>query len=349
MLKPLICLLLLFYPLEAPPLQELFHETRPAMGTTFAVYLYAPDQTAAEELFELAFQETERIEAALSNYRPTSELSRINRLAGSGPVTTDPEVFGLIERSLELSRRTAGAFDITVGPLMKAWGFFRGRGRLPSEGELARARAGTGWRFVELDRRGRTIRFLHPEIELDLGAIGKGYALDRVAAVLRAQGTRNALVSAGQSSYAALGAPPNETGWPVHVPNPIDQGERLSTIFLNDRSLSTSGSTEKFFTLEGRKYCHIIDPRSGYPVEEVTQVTVLFSSAEVADALSTSLFVLGPDTARSITESYAGASVLMVTRVEGAVDRTEVVALDWPGKSYIKAREPLPRKELEEQ
>jgi thiamine biosynthesis lipoprotein len=337
MVKLLFYIALLSQIHQPPRSRNLFHETRPAMGTSFEVYLYAPDRAAAKELFELVFVEVERLEGALSNYRPSSEISRINRLAGRQKVTTDPEIFGLIERSLAFSRQTTGAFDITVGPLTKAWGFFRGQGGLPSEKELVRARARTGWRFVELDVDSRMIRFLRPDIELDLGGVGKGYALDRVAAVLEARGVQTALVSAGQSSYLALGAPPGEKGWLVHVPHPEDRSKRLSSVFLKDEALSTSGSTEKFFELEGRRYSHIINPRTGYPVEGIVQVTVSSSTAESADALSTSLFVLGPKNGRELLDTHGGASALIV-KMDEALDQTEVITIDWPGQSLTESK-----------
>src|SRR5215471_10841057 len=155
--------------------EQLFVESRQAMGTTFTIYLYAADGERASQYFDAAFEEIERLDEALSNYRASSELSRINRLAGHEPVTTDPEVFQLLERSLDYGRRSGGAFDITVGPLMRAWGFFRGQGRYPAADDLSKARASVGWQHVVLDPATRTVRFLVPGLELDLDGIGKGH------------------------------------------------------------------------------------------------------------------------------------------------------------------------------
>src|SRR5215510_6436161 len=187
------------------------------MGTSFEIYLYAPNCERASELFEEAFGEIERVETVLSNYRSSSELSRINASAANGPVITDPEVFALLARAFDYSQRTDGAFDVTVGKLMKAWGFFRGAGRYPSNEELERAREQTGWQNVKLDKRTRSVYFLKGGIELDLGGIGKGYALDRVAALLREAGVTAALISSGSSSIFAIGAPPGKAGWLVRV------------------------------------------------------------------------------------------------------------------------------------
>lgn len=145
------------------------------------------------------FEEIDRLDEALSNYRETSELSRINRLAAKEPVTTDPEVFQLLQRSLDFNRQSNGAFDITVGPLMRAWGFFRGQGRYPTAAELEQARSRVGWQNIKLDAKSRTVRFLISGLELDLGGIGKGYAIDRAVSVLREAGVKSAFVDSGSS------------------------------------------------------------------------------------------------------------------------------------------------------
>lgn len=312
--------------------ETLFSESRPAMGTTFDVYLYAEDRARADALFEAAFEEIERVEATFSNYRPTSELSRINARAATAPVVTDPEVFELLERAFAFSRLSDGAFDMTVGRLMKSWGFFRGAGRYPTDAELKRALQETGWQRVQLDAAARTIRFTAPGIELDPGGIGKGYALDRVAALLRDAGVTSALLSSGSSSVYALGAPPGKTGWPVRVPDPLNRARVLSTVVLKDQSLSTSGNYEKFFRLGGRTYCHIMNPRTGRPVEGVLQTTVVADEATDSDALSTAVFVLGPSRAASLVERTKGAAALVVTDMKGA---GRVVEIRWPGAKAV--------------
>jgi len=297
------------------------------MGTTVEVYLYAPSSVRAAALLEAAFAEVERVEAALSNYRPTSELSRINAAAATAPVTTDPEVFGLIARALDYSRRSEGAFDITVGPLVKAWGFFDGAGRYPSDDELADARARSGWRQVDLDETTRRVRFLAPGLELDLGAIGKGWALDCAAATLRRNGVRAALLSAGQSTYYAIGAPPHERGWPIHVTDPQDTTRTLSTALLRDQALSTSGTGEQSFELGGQRYSHIVDPRTGQPVAGMAQVTVTAPTATDSDALATAIFVLGPERATELIRGPPAGAALLVMEASG---EGRVLALDWP-------------------
>ena len=296
------------------------------MGTVFAIHLYAESELQALSFFEVAFEEVERLEETLSKFRPSSEICRINRLAATQPVTTDPEVFSLIDRSLRYSEQTAGAFDITVGPLMRTWGFFRAEGHLPNAEELSAARERTGFDKVFLDRGTRTISFVVPTMELDLGAIGKGYAVDQAVEILREEGTRAALVVAGSSTVYALGAPPGEEGWKIHVPDPVDRTRKISSVKLCDQAISTSGSYERFFELDGRRYCHVMDPRTGMPVEGVLQSTLIGSDGAMTDAISNALFVLGVD-GNKLLSKFEGVSALSVL-TDGPAHR--ILKWNWP-------------------
>ena len=313
------------YSLAAP---GLFVQSRPAMGTTFTIYLYARDAQHATATFDTAFEEIERLEQALSNYRLSSELSRINQMAAQQEVTTDPEVFGLIRASLDYSRRSDGAFDITVGPLMRAWGFFRGQGHYPVPGELEHARLSVGWQKVKLNAAKHSVRFTTPGVELDLGAIGKGYAVDRVVQLIRDAGITSAFVDAGSSTLYALGAQPGSSGWLINVAKPGDRAQTVSTVILRDESLSTSGSYEKFFRLDGRIYCHIMDPRTGKPVEKVLQTSVIASDGTTTDALSTSIFVLGPTAGKKLLKSVPHVSALWIL---GGPQSLDIAAWNWHG------------------
>ncbi len=323
--------------LQQEPALSLFHDERPAMGSSFEVFVYSPDRTRATALFDAAFAEIERVESNLSTYRATSELTRINRSAGTRPVTTDPETFDLLRRSIDYSRRTDGAFDVSVGRLMSAWGFFRGNGKYPSDRELADARRRTGWSGVELDATARTVSFRHPELALDLGAVGKGYALDRVAEKLRRLGVRRALLGAAQSTYVAIGAPVGEQGWPIDVPDPLDRAKVISRVALRDASLSTSGSYEKFFELDGKTYAHIIDPRTGRPAEDMLQATVVAATGERSDVAATAAFVGGPARAAEYLAGLDAAGALLVT---GSAAAPRVLRIDWPGTDELGTDEP---------
>jgi thiamine biosynthesis lipoprotein len=247
-----------------------------AMGSTYSIALYGYDRVKMEAAADAAFDEVRRLDELLSNYQPGSQWSEVNRNAGFGPVKVSPELFQLLSACLEYSRESEGAFDITVGPLMKVWGFYKGSGHLPHKPEIAAALAKVGYRHILLDRAAQTVRFDRPGVELDPGGVGKGYAVDRMVEVLRQNGVQIALVAGSGSSIYGMGAPPDEPrGWPVKIKDPWDNRQTLAEVWLKDNSLSTSGSYEKFFRAEGKIYAHIMDPRTGYPAQGSVSVSVV--------------------------------------------------------------------------
>jgi len=265
------------------------------MGATFIVVAYAEQERTLTEGMEAAFAEVGRLDRMLSNYRPESEWSRVNREAAQAPVQVSPELFQLLEYCGEVYRGSQGTFDITVGPLMRVWGFFRGTGRLPSPGEVSAAEQKVGFRNVRLDAASHTVRFLKPGVELDPGGIGKGYAVDRMIARLKDLGIRSAMVTAGGSSIYGLGTPPDDTGWTVKIRHPRAYKNNVAEIKLKDESLSTSGDYEKFFEAEGKMYSHIMDPRTGYPATGVLSASVIAPRTLVSEAWTKPLFILGRD------------------------------------------------------
>ena len=266
-----------------------------AMGTVYTIVVYGRDEAYLSEVVTEAFERIDQLDEQMSNYNPESEISVINRQAARQPVRVEPKLFHLIQQALRYSRETDGAFDPTVGPLMKRWGFFRGHGQLPSQAQIAQALRCVGYQNIRLDVKNRTIRFEKGGIELDLGAIAKGYTVDRVVDILRSNGITTALVSSGTSSIYALGSPPGDQGWKVTVRDPYDRNKPGDVFHLQNWSLSVSGNYEKFFTIGGKTYCHIMDPRTGQPVQGMLSTAVLAPSATESDGLSTTFFVLGPD------------------------------------------------------
>jgi thiamine biosynthesis lipoprotein len=247
-----------------------------AMGATFSVVLYGLDRASMNQAIDAAFEEAHRLDALLSNYRPASEWSRINREAAVRPVAVSPELFRILSDCIGYSRASEGTFDLTVGPLMRAWGFSGGGRHVPSPEQIREALERVGYRHVQLNARKRTVHFDRPGVEIDPGGVGKGYAVDRMVEVLRARGIRNALVAASGSSVFGLGNPPEEPrGWPISIADPWDHRKNAAQVFLKDLSLSTSGSYEKSFRADGRRYSHIMDPRRGVPSESTVQVTVI--------------------------------------------------------------------------
>ena len=247
-----------------------------AMGTTFSVALYGFDRVKMETAADAALEEARRLDEMLSNYRPESEWSQVNRLAGGKPLKVSQEMFDLLAAAVQYSRQSEGAFDISVGPLMKVWGFYKGSGHLPHRAEVAAALTNVGYRHIHLDAGAGTVWFDRPGVELDPGGIGKGYAVDKMVDILKRYGVETALVAGSDSSIYAMGAPPAEPrGWAVEIKDPWNQSRTAATVFLKDTSLSTSGSYEKFFRAEGRIYAHIMDPRTGYPARGSVAVSVI--------------------------------------------------------------------------
>lgn len=285
--------------LAAPPLERLEFSAA-IMGSEFRIACYAPNRKLAAGAVTAAFDEVRRVDALLSHYKPESELSRINRNAARGPVRVSREMADLLATCLRYSSATEGAFDITVGALVKAWGFYQGRGSLPGLWTLWRARWNTGFQHVQVDQTGRTVRFLRSGLSLDPGGIGKGYAVDRAVEVLRGYGIERALVSSGTSSIYAMGAPPGKAaGWRVTVRGPASPDSKTATVSLRDKALSTSGTYEKFFEANGRRYGHILDPRTGRPAAGPSAVSVIGPLTTDTEVWATALIVNGEEWART--------------------------------------------------
>ena len=289
---------------QSGPLHH-YEATRLSMACVYAIEAYGSDAAALPRIVEEAFDEVDRIDRLMSHYKADSPLSRINREAASHPVTVEPELFDFIADAMRYNRESGGAFDITVGPLMKAWGFFRGEGHLPPAAELAAARRLVGRGHVILDLDARTIRFDAPGVELDLGGIAKGYAVDRAIRVLAERHVAAALVSSGGSTVYGLGAPPGRAGWDVTIQDPIDSGKAGLTVTLKDRALSIAGRSEKWFESGGVRYSHIMDPRTGWPVQGVLAVAVRTRTGTTGDALDDAFFVMGLERSRAYLRTLA--------------------------------------------
>lgn len=300
---------------------------RRAMNTRFELVLCGEREVALRAAGEEALDEIERLEARLSLFRPTSEIARLNRDAATRPVKVSPPVFHLLARARDLWRRSGGAFDPTVGPLMRLWGFRDAEAPEPTPAALAAARAATGMDKVELNPADFTVRFLHPCLALDLGAIGKGYALDCAVEILRDAGVTSALIHGGTSSVYALGRMPEGRPWKVAVPAPApadpapstapaadsDAGHPLAEFELVDESLGVSAVSGRWVRQGGRVRGHVLDPRTGEPVHRAALAAVVLREATESDALSTALLVLG----------HEGLSTLRA-------HRPDLRALVWP-------------------
>lgn len=263
------------------------------MATRFEIALHGANPVALRAAGEEALDEIERVEAQLSLYRASSEVALLNREAQQRPVRVTPALFQLLARALALARETGGAFDPTIAPLVRAWGFMGGaeNGAVPEPAALVEARANVGHQHIELDADKLTVRFTRAGVMLDLGAIGKGHAVDRAAAVLRAAGVENALIHGGTSTSFALGRQPEDAPWKVAIiaPNQDLSAPPLAVVELENESLSVSAVWGRSFRVGEKTYGHIMDPRTGAPAEGARLAAVVLPGATDTDALSTAL------------------------------------------------------------
>jgi thiamine biosynthesis lipoprotein len=308
-------------------LQPLMSLRRRAMACEFEVQLATGRDADAVECVLDALDLVETLEAQMTIYRTDSEVLRINRMATLRPVTVESRLFALFQMAAQLQRDTNGAFDITTGPLSEAWGFSRREGRMPSDAEIAAALKRVGMHHVELDAATQTVAFCQPGVSLHLNCIGKGHALDRMAELLTEGDVGDVLLHGGRSSVLARGDCPGngQKGWTIGLRHPLRPEERLGEFVLADQSLGTSGSATQSFVHDGRRYGHLLDPRTGWPAEGVFTATVLAPTAAEADALSTAFYILGP---AGTTEYCAArpeiAAVLVCPAAEGSDGDGEV-------------------------
>jgi thiamine biosynthesis lipoprotein len=279
---------------EAPREMLRLEQSAEAMGSAYSIAVYGFDRQQMEAAVNAAFDEVRQLDGMLSNYKPDSEWSEVNREAAQHPVHVSPELFRLLAACLEYSRESQGAFDISVGPLMKVWGFYKGTGRLPHRAEVLAALEHVGYQHVHLDAPRQTVSFDRPGVELDPGGIGKGYAVDRMIEVLKRKEISTALVSASGSSIYGLGAPPNEPhGWRIMIRDPKNERKSVAQVFLKNESLSTSGNYEKFFVAEGHVYSHIMDPRTGFPAPGMLSVSIVTPHTIDSEAWCKPYFING--------------------------------------------------------
>ena len=289
---------------------------RRAMACQFQVFLNAGEYPDDSEVAIEALDRIDELEAMLTVYRDDSEVAHLNQWAATEEVAISAELSELLELSLKLYDATEGAFDVTAGPLSEVWGLARRSGSMPASEAINAALANVGSNHLRFNRKKQLLRFLQPGLVVNFGGIGKGYALDLAAEKLLAARIENFLFHGGRSSVLARGARASGKGnraWSVGLIDPLRPERRLAEIFLGEQALSTSGSQTQSFHFQGRRYGHILDPRTGQPAgEEMLSVTVLDSRAARADALSTALFVLGPEQARDYCKCHPETAAILV-------------------------------------
>lgn len=300
---------------EAVP-DELIRAGRPAMACLFEIFLPTRDRSRIMTVHR-ALDLIQELEGQMTVFRDDSEVALLNRRAFEHPVAAESGLFELLRLGARISRETGGAFDMTAGPLWKVWGFARRRGAVPEPKAVEKARSRVGSCFLELDPSAGTVRFRRRGLELNLGAIGKGYALDRAGRLLKREGLGSALLHAGHSSILALGEGPEKespSGWKVSIRDPLARNGPLATVQLRNRALSTSGVGEQFFQAGDRRYGHVLDPRTGHPVEKNLAATALAPSAAEADALSTAFLVMDLEDILSYCRRRRGTGAVVVAK-----------------------------------
>jgi len=306
-----------------------------AMATRFELVLHGERPASLRAAGEEALRLVEELEAQLSLFRSGSEIAHLNARAAREPVRVTPALFALLQHARKLHRESQGAFDITVAPLVRCWGFMGGQGRLPGPEEIAEAHAKVGMDLVRLNPSDYTVQFDREGVMLDLGAIGKGYAIECAAEVLREAGVTSALLHGGTSTVQAIGQPPAGECWKVAIEMPPTKGggqpTLLATVPLEDQAMSISGIKDHCFEAGGKTFGHVIDPRSGETAQGAILTAVILPSATETDALSTALLTLGQAGHKAIASLRPGMRTLVVSGSGGEVDvHAQGIAVQWP-------------------
>jgi thiamine biosynthesis lipoprotein len=301
-----------------------FEYSEVAMGVRARIVLYAKDEATAHRAAQAAYDRIAYLEDIMSDYRPASELSRLSAKSGGPAVKITPELLFILTKSQDLSRRSDGAFDVTVGPVVKLWRTARKSGQMPTKAELDAARKLVGWRKVHLDAKAGTVKLDTPGMELDLGGIAKGYACDEAIRVLKQRGIASALVEMG-GDIVVSAAPPGKKGWQIEIANatvncrgeafadkPVPVARSVRECFaptISNAAVSSSGDTEQYVEIGGKRYSHIVDPRTGLGLTDRIAVTVVAPNGVTSDGLSTAISVLGAKRGKTLANTYPGVTV----------------------------------------
>jgi thiamine biosynthesis lipoprotein len=296
----------------AEPELKRFSYTEPHMGTLFKVTLYAADEETANKASKAAFARVADLNRIMSDYDPSSELMQLCAKAGGDPVKVSEELFFVLSKADEVSRKSDGAFDVTVGPVVRLWRQARKEKKMPDAEKLEQARALVGYKNVKLDEKNRTVQLLKADMRLDLGGIAKGYAADEILAVLKKHGITRALAAAG-GDIAVSGPPPDAKGWKIEIAALGEDDARAArTLILRDAGVSTSGDAEQYVEIDGKRYSHIVDPKTGIGLVGRMSATVVAKNGITADSHTKIIAVLGTEKGFPIIEATDGTSARFV-------------------------------------
>jgi thiamine biosynthesis lipoprotein len=319
----------------AEPVLKRYAFTEAHMGTRFKILIYAPDEDAAKRGGKAAFARVAELNGIMSDYLETSELMRLCRKAGGEPVPVSEDLFTVLSRAQEVSRRSDGAFDVTIGPVVRMWRRARFRKTLPTEEQRAEALALVGFEKMKLDAAKKTVQLVKEGMKLDLGGIAKGYAADQALLVLKKQGLTRALVAAG-GDIAVSDAPPGEAGWKVGIA-PLDdpESEPKRFVILKHGAVSTSGDAEQYVEIGGVRYSHIADPKTGLGLVGRMSATVVAKDGTTADAMTKVVAILGAKKGFPIVDATEGAAAMFIRKT----DKGEVVEMTKRFKELVKDKE----------
>ncbi len=297
--------------------QQVFKKKKNLLGSPFEITVVATDSIQANVYTELAISEVKRIENLISDWIPTTQISKVNQNAGISPVKVDLEVFELVKRAINISKLTDGAFDISYASMDKIWKFDGSMKEMPTTESIKKSVEKVGYQNIVLNENDTSIFLKYPGMKLGLGGIGQGYIADKIKVLLQENGCTSGLVNVS-GDINTWGKQPNGKDWTVGIVNPLNKNKVFATFPLNDSAVETSGSYEKYVTFNGKLYSHIIDPRTGYPASGIVSVSVFAKQTELADALATGIFVLGIEVGLDLVNQLKGIGCIIVDE-KGAI------------------------------
>ncbi len=281
------------------------------MGSDFEITIVEKSESQANILLDLAIKEISRIEKLISSWDSESQTSLINLNAGISPIKVDKELFDLINRSLKISKLSQGAFDISYASLDKVWYFDKEMKEIPSDKEILESVSKVGYNNIILDKKNQTVFLKNSGMKIGFGAIGKGYAADMAKSILIQNDVKSGIINAS-GDLTAWGKKPSGKDWMVAIVNPLNKNKIFSWLPIKNKAVVTSGNYERFVNFKGKLYSHIIDPRTGYPSEGILSVTIFTEKAELADALATSIFVLGEEIGMNLINQLKGIDCIII-------------------------------------
>jgi thiamine biosynthesis lipoprotein len=288
-----------------------FSRTMLLMGSRFDITVVAGDSLEGQQFIDMAVEEIQRIESYMSSWIPSSETSEVNRLAGIKPVEVSGELFQLIERAISISKLTDGAFDISYASMDRIWKFDGSMTKKPSEDEILASVALVGYQNILLDKMNSTVFLAKPGMKIGFGAIGKGYAADKAKKLLMNHGVKGGIVNAS-GDMNTWGTRADVSPWKIAITNPMNKDKVFAVLPLRQGAVVTSGDYEKYVSFDGKRYAHIINPLTGYPAAGIISATVFAPQAELADALATSIFVMGVDVGLNLIEQLPGVECIII-------------------------------------